>query len=367
MMARPVAGIRNGTIIVTLPGSPKGAKENLESILKLLPHACMQAAGMDSRALHAGGVKKLEEEAGVTASKSRPKESHQSGHHSHDHSHDHAHGHAIPQPRTRPEDRPQTNDPSKGPSRRYRESPYPMLSVGEALSVIERNTPPPKALLADVGLPVLGCILAADVEASEAVPAFRASIVDGYVVVTAPNAPSLKGVYPVASVSHATPGKIPPLRPGDAARITTGAPLPPGANAVVMVEDTVLKSMTEDGTEEAEVEILADTIRPGENVREEGSDIAIGETVLMAGDKITPGELGVLATIGRRNAMVYEKPVVGVMSTGDEIVDWDTPADLRTGQVRDCNRTTLMAALQSWGFEAVDLGIARDTWVPLQT
>jgi len=66
-MARPVAGVRKKTLILTLPGSPKGAKENLEAVLKLLPHACVQAAGAASRPLHAGGVKKLEAEAGVSS------------------------------------------------------------------------------------------------------------------------------------------------------------------------------------------------------------------------------------------------------------------------------------------------------------
>lgn len=65
MMARPVAGVRYSTLIVTLPGSPKGAKENLEAIIKQIPHACVQAAGADSRSLHAGGVQKLEKDAGV--------------------------------------------------------------------------------------------------------------------------------------------------------------------------------------------------------------------------------------------------------------------------------------------------------------
>jgi gephyrin len=66
-MSRPVAGVRKSTLILTLPGSPKGAKENLEAVLKLLPHACVQAAGAESRPLHAGGVKKLEAEAGVSS------------------------------------------------------------------------------------------------------------------------------------------------------------------------------------------------------------------------------------------------------------------------------------------------------------
>jgi gephyrin len=65
-MARPVAGVRKQTLVMTLPGSPKGAKENLEAVLKLLPHACLQAAGAESRPLHAGGVKKLEKDAGVS-------------------------------------------------------------------------------------------------------------------------------------------------------------------------------------------------------------------------------------------------------------------------------------------------------------
>lgn len=92
MMSRPVAGVRNGTIIVTLPGSPKGAKENLQAIIKMLPHACIQAVGADSRSLHQGGVKKLEKEAGISAGASQ---SHAHSHtHSHSHSHSHAHGHS---------------------------------------------------------------------------------------------------------------------------------------------------------------------------------------------------------------------------------------------------------------------------------
>lgn len=355
-MSRPVAGVRNGAIIVTLPGSPKGAKENLESIIRLLPHACMQAAGMDSRTLHAGGVKKLETDAGISTASSGSQ--HDGDHHHHNHSH--AHGHAIPRAHTRPEDRPQSNDPSAGPSQRYRESPYPMLTVEDAIKTILEHTPAPTRFLEQVDENLGGYILAEDITAVEAVPAFRASIVDGYAVVVGNNTPSLKGTFPVVSVSHAAPGEIPPLQAGQVTRITTGAPLPPGATSVVMVEDTVLKSMTEDGSEEKEVEILTDEIQPDENVREIGSDIKAGEVILRKGEKLGPGEIGLLASVGVGSAWVFKKPVIGVMSTGDEIVQHNRPGSLQLGEVRDCNRPTVATALKSMGYQVEDLGIARD-------
>ena len=363
MMSRPVAGVRNGTLIITLPGSPKGAKENLESIIKLLPHACMQAAGMDSRSLHVGGVKKLEKDAGFVGRPSTDLSSgapsHFHGHHSHSHSH--SHGHAIPRAHTRPEDRPQSNDPAAGPSRRYRESPYPMLSVADAVSLILKHTPLPGLITDSLDNLLIGDILAEDVTATEAVPAFRASIVDGYAVAIDSDATSTKGVFQVASILHASPGEIPALERGKVARITTGAPLPPGATAVVMVEDTVLKSMTPDGKEENEVEILTDELESGENVREIGSDIKAGEVILRKGEKISAGGLGLLASVGRTEVMVYKKPTVGVMSTGDEIVHHSNPGPLQLGQVRDCNGPTLMAILESWGYEVKFLGVAKDS------
>ena len=359
MMSRPVAGVRGKTLIVTLPGSPKGAKENLQTIMKLLPHACLQIAGMDSRVLHTGGMKKLEQDAGL-GNASPSKSQHDSSHHHHHHHHEH--GHAMPRAHTKPEDHPESNDPSAGPSRRHRASPYPMLSVTDAVSIILEHTPSPRTTTVPVDLSLIGRILAEDVVAEEAVPAFRASIVDGYAVIAAKDAPSTKGVFPVASISHASPGDIQPLKTGQITRITTGAPLPPGATAVVMVEDTVLKSKTEDGKEEREVEILTDDIQPGENVREIGSDIKAGETILRKGEKISAigGELGLLASVGRAEVLVYEKPIVGVLSTGDEIVNHTREGPLKLGEVRDCNRPTVMAVVRGWGYETFDLGIARD-------
>ena len=363
-MARLVAGVRNKTLIITVPGSPKGAKENLESILKLLPHACVQAAGADSRGLHAGGIKKLEQEADI-ATEVQADTQDEHGQHRHTHPRGHFHdGHTVPVPHTTEASVPRSSDPQEGPTRRHRASPYPMLSVDEALRLIALRTPLPETVTEPVDQFLIGLVLAEDIRAVEPVPAFRASIVDGYAIHVALENPSTKGTFPVSSISHATPGEIPPLKEGEIVRITTGAPLPPGANAVVMVEDTILRTLTDDGKEEKEVEILTDKVKPGENIREVGSDIMFGEVVLREGCEITAsgGELGLLASVGRREVLVYKQPTVGVLSTGDELVEHDKPGGLRIGEVRDCNRPTLLAVLNALGFDTVDLGIVQDKY-----
>lgn len=369
MMARPVAGVREKTLIITLPGSPKGAMENLDAVVKLLPHACLQSAGANSRNLHAGGVKKLESEAGIGDQQQQDQHQHHHHHHHHHHTHghDHGHGHKVPKAHTSPSERPQSNDPSAGPNRRYRSSPYPMLSVDEALRRINENTPEPEVIEVPVTTSLIGSVVAEDVYAAEAVPAYRASIVDGYAIIAPdPSAAdrSTKGIFPVASITHANVGgHLEPLQPGTVARITTGAPLSPNANAVVMVEDTALNTCTPDGKEEATIEILADDVEPGENVREPGSDVTLGSKILARGDLISPvgGEIGLLASTGTRTVKVFRRPRVGVLSTGDELVEYNDPQPLTGGQIRDSNRPSLLSCLNSWGFETVDLGIARDT------
>ncbi|OAP64931.1 hypothetical protein AYL99_00903 [Fonsecaea erecta] len=385
MMSRPVAGVRNKSIIITLPGSPKGAKENLQAVLKLLPHACLQAAGQDSRTAHVGGVKKLEQEAGVGPSVSGGAATaggHDHDHcHQHNHHHDHSHGggggggghhggHRIPKAHTTPSERPQlqSNDPRLGAGARYRSSPYPMLNVSDAVSKIFENTPSPTVELRDVSPDLVGYVVAEDIKAAEAVPAYRASIVDGYAVIVPDKATSqsIKGIFPVASVSHAQASSLPPpLQQGQIARITTGAPLPEHANAVVMVEDTVIATLTPDGKEEACVEILTDELVEGENIREPGSDIELGQVVVAKGTQISAlgGEIGVLAAAGIKKAPVYRKPRAGVMSTGDEVMDVTYDGALSGGMIRDSNRPSLLTLLRGWRMcdEVVDLGVARDT------
>ena len=369
MMSRPIAGVRNSTIVLTLPGSPKGAKENLQAVLKLLPHACMQAAGEDSRLAHVGGVKKLEKEAGLSAGSTRKQSQGHDHSHSHHHHDDHGHGHKIPKAHTSPSERPQSNDPRLGATARARSSPYPMLSVADAVTMILEQSPEPAPELQDMTPSLVGAVIAEDLKAAEAVPAYRASIVDGYAVIVTPKKEErkrLKGTFPVASVSHAQASAMPPpLKEGEIARTTTGAPLPANSNAVVMVEDTVIASTTDDKAEEATVEILTDELDVGENVREPGSDINLGDTILKKGTRVTSigGEIGVLAAAGIGKVPVYKRPRVGVMSTGDEVTDISYGSKLEGGMIRDSNRPSLLALVRGWSLceEVVDLKVARDT------
>jgi gephyrin len=151
------------------------------------------------------------------------------------------------------------------------------------------------------------------------------------------------------------------LTRGKIARVATGGMIPDGANAIIMIEDTKLVTSSESG-EEIDIEILA-TCTPGENIREIGSDCAIGETIGFAGQRISTvgGDLGALASGGVRHVKVYRKPRVGVVSTGNEVADALTVEKLKPGQVRDTNRLTLLSAIQLAGFEPVDLGIIEDS------
>jgi gephyrin len=244
-----------------------------------------------------------------------------------------------------------------------------MLPVNDALALIAQQTPAPVIEKVPVDMKLGGSVLAENVQATESVPAFRASIVDGYAIRMPSSGKFEKGVYPVTIISHAQPGEVEELKEGEIARITTGAPLPPGADAVVMVEDTELRTQTDDGTEEKMIEILTDEIVAGENVREVGSDVKEGDTILKKGEGITVvgGEFGLLASVGTREVSIYKRPVVGVLSTGDEIIEHNREGPLRLGEVRDTNRPTLITAVRSHRFEAIDLGIVSDKYVTHST
>uniref|UniRef100_A0A673CYM6 Gephyrin n=1 Tax=Sphaeramia orbicularis TaxID=375764 RepID=A0A673CYM6_9TELE len=147
------------------------------------------------------------------------------------------------------------------------------------------------------------------------------------------------------------------VMPGQVMRVTTGAPIPCGADAVVQVEDTELLRESEDGTEELEVRIMVQA-RPGQDIRPIGHDIRRGECVLSKGTHMGPSEIGLLATVGVTEVSVHKFPVVAVMSTGNELLNPED--DLHPGKIRDSNRSTLLATIQEHGYPTINLGIVGD-------
>ena len=198
----------------------------------------------------------------------------------------------------------------------------------------------------------LGRVLATDVVASESVPPFANTAMDGYAVRASDTAGAPVELKVVATLAAgAADSASRPVGPGEAIRIMTGAPIPPGADAVVMVEQT------RGGPDSQTVEILV-PVPEGDNVRPAGQDVSPGDLVFAAGDAIGPGHLGVLASLGLASVTVVRQARVGVLSTGDELTEG--PGPLRPGQIRDSNRQTLLALAGLAGAEVVDLGIVRD-------
>ncbi|HEX2273261.1 MAG TPA: gephyrin-like molybdotransferase Glp, partial [Acidimicrobiales bacterium] len=173
---------------------------------------------------------------------------------------------------------------------------------------------------------------------------------DGYAVRAADTAGAPVRLDVVATLAAGT-APAQPVGPGQAVRIMTGAPMPPGADAVVMVERT----RPEDGGRAVMVEAPA---APGDHVRAAGEDLSAGQVVFPPATLLGPGHIGVLASLGCEAVTVVPRPRVGVLSTGDELVSGPRP--LRPGQIRDANRPMLLALVGQSGFEAVDLGVVGD-------
>uniref|UniRef100_A0A665TRP6 Gephyrin n=1 Tax=Echeneis naucrates TaxID=173247 RepID=A0A665TRP6_ECHNA len=237
-------------------------------------------------------------------------------------------------------------------ARRHRMSPFPLTSMDKAFITVLEMTP-------ILGIEVinyrdgLGRVLAQDIYAKDNLPPFPASVKDGYAV-RAADGPGDRFI-----MGESQAGQQPTLTvmPGQVMRVTTGAPIPCGADAVVQVEDTELLRESEDGTEELEVRIMVQA-RPGQDIRPIGHDIRRGECVLAKGTHMGPSEIGLLATVGVTEVSVHKFPVVAVMSTGNELLNPED--DLHPGKIRDSNRSTLLATIQEHGYPTINLGIVGD-------
>ncbi len=191
-------------------------------------------------------------------------------------------------------------------------------------------------------LQALGRILVIDVVADVDIPPFANSSMDGYAVHAADLAdagPDRPMRLPVVADIPAGTISDQLLPPGQAARIMTGAPLPPGADAVVPVEDTDdVWASTGEAPIPQYVQIER-RVEPGNFVRPAGEDIRVGQTILQAGTRLRPQDIGVLVSIGRTAVSAMRQPRVALISTGDELVDIDAP--LTPGKIRNSNSYVL--------------------------
>jgi molybdenum cofactor synthesis domain-containing protein len=200
-----------------------------------------------------------------------------------------------------------------------------------------------------------GLVLASDVVSGENVPPFANTAVDGYAVCSSDLHTVPVELHVVGELAAGAAPSI-AVAPGTAIRIMTGAPLPEGCDAVVMVEDTERA-----GSDSVRIH---KSVPAGSAFRLAGSDVAIGDTVIAAGTQVTPMVEGVLASVNAKTVSVYPRISVGVISTGDELVD-DGSA-LQIGQIRESNRLMLLRLIAEAGATPVDLGIIRDDELALE-
>ncbi len=225
-----------------------------------------------------------------------------------------------------------------------------MISVAEAQRIIAERARPLLPISLPLGPQLLGCILAESVASDLDLPPFDKALMDGYAVRASDFAGGSAELHVVEEVAAGrTPSAA--VGAGQATRIMTGAPIPAGADAVVMVE----RSRMLDGQRVR----LEDVVKPEQNLLRRGREMRLGETVVPPGCALRPQEFGVLAAVGRTHALVHPRPTVAVAPTGDEITEvHEKPGP---GQIRNSNGPMLLAQIERAGGVPEFLGLARDT------
>ena len=229
-----------------------------------------------------------------------------------------------------------------------------MISIDQALSLVLEHAALKTAARAAVA-DALDLVLAEDVTSDVDCPPHDKAMVDGYAVVAADLA---SGSAELAVLEEVTAGELPAkiVTPGSATRIMTGAPIPEGADAVVMIERTEF-SGAGDGSPPV-VRIRDVQVRADQHIMSAGSSVRRGEVVLTRGSRIRPIEVGLLSEVGRAHVSAYVRPRVSVLATGDELVAPDIVPG--AGQIRNSNGPMIAALVTRAGATPVELGIARD-------
>ena len=235
-----------------------------------------------------------------------------------------------------------------------------MLSVEEArdriLSYFERLDAVETPLIE-----ALGMVLAEELRAEFDIPPLPNSAMDGYAVLTSDLAAASPGSAVELPVSGSVAaGSLPagPLIAGTAVRIMTGAPLPEGADAVVPFEDTDELERQRHGAPGDAIGIRHSP-KPGDNIRAAGEDMKRGDLAVRAGTMLRAGEIGVAASLGRRSVLAYKRPVVAIVSTGDELLEPGQPHE--AGKIYNSNAYSVAAEVKKYGGVPRVIGIARDT------
>ncbi len=229
------------------------------------------------------------------------------------------------------------------------------LPVAEALRRIDSEIRPIDGMERAAVRSALGRVLAEDIRSQINVPAHTNSAMDGYAICGADLPETGSRALRVAGTAWAGRPFAGQVKRGECVRIMTGAKMPPGTDTVVMQERVE--------REDDAIRIGADN-RPGQNVRQAGEDIAKGDVVLVAGKKLMPAELGLLASLGFAEVTVKRRLRVAFFSTGDELRSVGEP--LGEGDIYDSNRYTLYAMLTRLGAEVIDMGVIRDRREALQ-
>jgi molybdopterin molybdotransferase len=229
-----------------------------------------------------------------------------------------------------------------------------MLSVEEATEQILARIVPVEAERVDL-MAALGRVLAEPVVSRRVIPPWPNSSMDGYAL-RAADAQAPDAAFRV--VAQIAAGAVPSRRigPGEAARIFTGAPMPPGADSVIPQED-----VKADGDRL----VITRSVKPGDFVRPAGEDVRTGDRVLEPGRVVGPPEIGMLATLGYPWVQVFRRPRVAILSTGDELAELGSEPG--GGQIPNTNSYTLMAQVIETGCEPLNLGVARDRREDIET